>query len=116
MKRLAIAGLVLLLSACGGPQETAWSLHGDGAEPTGLRTALAERSAVHLRRIGVDGGLGEGVIRHPGVAAEAVAEAMTYACDDLPPALRQSAGGWRLALRPAGAESATEIPLDTERR
>ncbi|MBN8524610.1 MAG: hypothetical protein J0M02_04660 [Planctomycetes bacterium] len=111
MRRLVIAGLVLLLSACGGPEETAWSLHGDGIEPSGLRTALRERSAVHLRRIGVDGGLGDGVIRHPGVPAEAVAEAMTYACDDLPPELRRTASGWRLGLRASGDDHALEIPL-----
>lgn len=111
MRRLAIAGLVLLLSACGGPEETAWSLHGDGIEPSGLRTVLRERSAVHLRRIGVDSGLGEDVIRHPGIPAEAVAEAMTYACDDLPPELRRAASGWRLGLRTAGNEHTLEIPL-----
>lgn len=93
-----------------------WRLCGEGEEPAGLREALTRTSAPHLRRIGIGGGLGDNAISHPGIPAAAVAEALAYACDDLPPALRHAASAWSIELRTIGRDDVVIIAINTMER
>jgi hypothetical protein len=103
--------------ACGSqPAETSWQLIGDGELPAGFAAALATAGNRHLRQLKImddlgDGSARAGVVRHPGVPPEAVVEALGYARDDLPPALRRQAGSWRLVLSTVGSAGPVEIGL-----